>query len=61
MLRETALPAVNGGVFCKRWHLGGHCFTKCPRAASHGPLPEAVVLEVENAMAAQRALVPQDE
>ena len=58
MLRETVLPAVNGGVFCKRWHLGGHCFTGCPRAASHAPLPDAVVIEVENAMAAQRAQAP---
>jgi len=54
VLRDTALPTVNGCVFCKRWHLGMSCFANCPRAASHVHPPLAVVDTVAAALAAAR-------
>ena len=55
VLRDTALPTVNGCVFCKRWHLAMSCFTGCPRAASHVHPPPAVVNTVASALTASRA------
>ena len=55
VLRDTALPTVNGCVFCKRWHLGMSCFTGCPRAASHVHPPLAVVDTVSLALTTARA------
>ena len=40
---DVSLPEVNSSVFCKRWHLGNHYFTECPRVGSHVPLPNDVV------------------
>ena len=50
----AALPTVNEGVFCKRWHLGMSCFTGCPRVKSHVHPPASVIDSVATALATER-------
>ena len=51
VLRATALPSINGCVFCKRFHLGLTCFANYPRAASHHhPTINAVIDQVSAAL-----------
>ena len=54
VLRATALPSINGCVFCKRFHLGLTCFTNCPRAASHCHPTNTVVDQVSAALVQER-------
>ena len=55
VLRGVVLPAINGCVLCKRWHLGMTCFEGFPRAASHAHPQTAVVDIVASALSAERA------
>ena len=55
ILRRTPLPTMNGCTFCKRWHLGMSCWTKCARAASHKHPPNAIVNTVAEALVSERA------
>ena len=55
VLRNVPLPVVNGGVFCKRWHLGMTCFSGCPRARSHVHPPLATVDTVASHLGVERA------
>ena len=54
-LCSTPLPTVNGCTFCKHWHLGMSCWTRCARVASHVPPPNAIVNTVAAALIAERA------
>ena len=55
ILRNVPLPVVNGGIFCKRWHLGMTCFSGCPRSRSHVHPPLATVDTVASHLGAERA------
>ena len=54
-LRSTPLPTMNGCTFCKRWHLGMSCWTRCQRAASHKHPSSATINTVAAALVAERA------
>lgn len=55
ILRNISLPVVNGGVFCKRWHLGMTCFSNCQRVRSHVHPPLATVDTVASHLGVERA------
>ena len=54
-LRYTSLPTLNGCTFCKLWHLGMSCWTRCQRAASHKHPSRATIDTVAAALVAERA------
>ena len=43
VLRNVALPNLEGSIWCKHWHRGGRCFSACDRKGRHIP-PTAVAL-----------------
>ena len=53
-LRDVTLPTVGGCVFCKRWHLGGSCFTYCPRVGSRVYPPASTIDMVESTLTVER-------
>ena len=55
VLRRTPLPTMNGCTFCKRWHMGMSCWTRCARVASHKHPPNAIISTVADALVAERA------
>ena len=50
-----AFPTLGGVFVCKRWHMGYTCFGDFLRAASHIHPVGAIMDEVAEAMAAERA------
>ena len=54
-LRRATLPTMNSCTFCKRWHLGMSCWSRCARVASHRHPPNAVIDTVAGALVTERA------
>ena len=54
-LCSSPLPTINRCTFCKRWHLGMTCWTRCARVASHVPPTNSIVNKAAAALTAERA------
>lgn len=53
-LRYVAICTVGGCIFCKRWHLGGSCFTRCPRVGSRVYPPVGTIDTVDSTLMVER-------